>query len=88
MDKLIFRHQEISTFALLKIPPESNRQHFAYQANALPVELKILLLGYEADLRTPVPFGYSPSIATLLVLLSTSLDRIRPVFRFQTIRDR
>jgi hypothetical protein len=47
-----------------------------------------LLLGYEADLRTPVPFGYSPSIATLLVLLSTSLDRIRPVFRFQTVRDR
>ena len=42
-------------------------------------------IDYEADLRTPVPFEYSPSIAILLVLLSTSLSYVRPSFRFKII---
>lgn len=39
---------------------------------------KFQILDDEADLWTPVPFEYSPSIAILLVLLSTSLESFKP----------
>ena len=64
MDKSIFDIQVISTFALLSC--------YKYT--------KFHSLDDEADLRTPIPFEYSPSIAILLDLRSL-LSYFHPVFR-------
>lgn len=81
MDKSIFELQVTSTFAMVEtigLEPTIFRSEYERPT----IRLNFRLLDDEADLWTPVPFEYSPSIAILLDLRSL-LSYFQPVFRFQ-----